>query len=94
RASVVQSLRFGCGYDALCCRDGYPVSPVNVAVELPKAVAGIRAAGLALPMVTGPTDLVDPEDARVPSIFGAMQSAGIRFFKPGYFMINHRSQDY
>ena len=49
------------GYD-LCVRPGYPVNPDNATESLAEAAERLSGAGLDIPMVTTPTDLVDPDD--------------------------------
>jgi sugar phosphate isomerase/epimerase len=81
------------GYD-LCVRPGYPVNPDNAATELPRVAAMFRAAGLAIPMVTGNFDLLEPEHATAEPILQAMAKAGIQRLKLGYFHYDPRQHDY
>lgn len=69
----------------LCVRDGYPVNPRNVRDELPKAAKRIRAAGMAIPMVSAATNLTNPASPEAESIFAACHDAGIRDVKVGYW---------
>ncbi|MBI2194902.1 MAG: sugar phosphate isomerase/epimerase [Planctomycetes bacterium] len=78
----------------LCCRPGYPIHPGNVERALPAAVAGIESAGLVLPMVTAPGDLVQPGDPRSHPILAGMQAAGVRLLKLGYFHVDNAREDY
>jgi sugar phosphate isomerase/epimerase len=69
----------------LCVRPGYPVDPDNAPVELPKAAEAFRAAGLAIPMVTTPTDLTNAATGYVEPLFRACGEAGVGLLKPGYW---------
>ncbi|HUU96976.1 MAG TPA: TIM barrel protein, partial [Phycisphaerae bacterium] len=81
------------GFD-LCVRPGYPVSPDNAASALPDAVKRLNAAGLAVPMVTGNFDLLEPNHPTAKPILAAMDAAGVRLLKLGYFGFDPRKQDY
>ncbi len=72
------------GYD-LAVRPGHPVTPDNAAVALPEAARRMAAAGLVIPLVTGPTDLVEPDDPRSAPLLAAMDAADVRLLKIGYF---------
>lgn len=72
------------GYD-LCVRPGYPVSPEDAAQTLPEAVLQFAAAGLSVPLVTGPTSLTDPRQPEAESLLAALADAGIPRMKLGYF---------
>lgn len=72
------------GYD-LCVRPGYPVSPENAAEALPAAVGQMAASGLAVPLVTGPTNLTDPRQPESENLLGALAAAGVPRLKLGYF---------
>jgi sugar phosphate isomerase/epimerase len=91
-ASLGQTLGLD-GFD-LCVRPGYPVNPDNVLETLAPAVKALAAAGLAVPMVTGATDLVDPNQSSVEHILKAMDRAGVRLFKLGYFPFDPLTQEY
>jgi sugar phosphate isomerase/epimerase len=72
------------GFD-LTVRPGYPVNPDNVAEALAPAAEKIRAAGLAVPMVSAPTSLNDPSDASAEPVFRACGDAKIGLVKIGYW---------
>jgi len=72
------------GYD-LCVRPGYPVSPEDAAETLPAAVRQMEAAGLFVPLVTGPTNLTDPRQEEAESLLAALAAAGVPRLKLGYF---------
>jgi len=81
------------GYD-LCVRPGYPVNPDNVTEELAPAVEKMNQAGLKVPMVTGNFDLLTPDQPVAETILKAMDGAGVRLLKLGYFMFDPAVQDY
>jgi len=81
------------GFD-LCVRPGYPINPDNAASALPDAVKGLNAAGLAVPMVTGNFDLLEPGHPTARPILAAMDRAGVRLLKLGYFAFDPRKQGY
>jgi sugar phosphate isomerase/epimerase len=66
-------------------RPGYPVTPENAAVELPKAAKSFRDAGLAIGLVTAPTGLIDPESRESRGLFEAGRAASVGAIKIGYF---------
>jgi len=72
------------GYD-LCVRSGYPVSPEDAALTLPTAVRQLAAAGLSVPLVTGPTSLTDPRQPEAENLLAALADAGVPRMKLGYF---------
>ena len=81
------------GYD-LCVRPGYLVSPDNVLETLVPAVKSLSQAGLAVPMVTGSLDLIDPGHPMVEPMLRAMDQADIRLLKLGYFPFDPLTQAY
>lgn len=81
------------GYD-LCVRPQYPVNPDNAAEALPDAVRQMKAAGLAVPMVTGNFDLLTPDHPTAEPILQAMDKADVRLIKLGYFGFDPHQQDY
>ncbi len=81
------------GYD-LCVRPGYLINPQNVLEALPPAVSALARAGLAVPMLTTSIDLVDPARPELEPLLRAMNRAGVRLLKIGYFPYDPFSQDY
>jgi sugar phosphate isomerase/epimerase len=69
----------------LTVRPGYPVTPDNVATELPRAVRAFQDAGLIIGQVSGPKDFTDPGSAAARAIFEACSKAGIPGVRLGYF---------
>ncbi len=69
----------------LAVRPGYPVSPSDAAVELPKAVKQFQDAGLTVGLITAPTNLTDPESAAARTLFEACGKAAVPAIKIGYF---------
>lgn len=69
----------------LAVRPGYPVTPENVATELPRAAKAFREAGLILGLVTAPTDLVNPSAKSAQALFEACGQVGVPAIKIGYF---------
>jgi len=85
-AQLIEALQ-AAGADGadLCVRPGYPVNPDNAPTELPKAAEAFRAAGLAIPLVTTPTDLTSAATPYVEPLFRACAEAGVPLLKPGYW---------
>ena len=81
------------GFD-LCVRAGHPVQPETAATTLVAAVRDLQAAGLAVPMVTGPFDLLRPGHPAAHPIMAAMDAAGVRLLKLGYFAFDPVHEDY
>lgn len=69
----------------LCVRDGYPVSPGTIEKTLPAAVKAFNAAGLSIPLVTGPTDLVQPNVDYAERFYMTCGEAGVKHIKLGYW---------
>src|SRR5262245_50785269 len=69
----------------LAVRPGYPVTPENVAAELPKAAKAFQDAGLVIGLVTAATNLNDPDSAAAKALFEACGKAGVPAIKIGYF---------
>src|SRR5262249_61929070 len=69
----------------MAVRPGYPVTPDNVATELPKAVKLFQGEGLAIGLVSIPTTVTDPESASTRAVFEACGKAGVPAVKNGYF---------
>jgi sugar phosphate isomerase/epimerase len=70
----------------LTVRTGFPVTPDNVAAELPRAVNAFQDAGLIIGQVSGPRELTDPDSTAARAIFEACRKAGIGGVRLGYFM--------
>ena len=72
------------GFDGvdLTVRPGGHVLPERAAADLPRAVEAVRAAGLAVPMIT--TAIVRPDDPVTASILGTARDLGIRHYRMGY----------
>ena len=81
------------GYD-LCVRPGYPVNPENATESLAEAAERMSEAGLVIPMVTAPGDLVDPDHPTARPILRAMDRADVRLMKLGYFKFDPLKQEY
>ena len=81
------------GYD-LCVRPGYTINPDNAAEKLPQAASLFNQEGLSIPMVTGNFDLLTPDHPTAGPILSAMDKAGIRLLKLGYFLFDPEKQDY
>ena len=75
--------RLGCDGVDLTVRTGGHVNPENAADELPKAVAAMRAEGLAVPMIT--TGLTSAKDATAQAILATAGKLSIPYFKAGYY---------
>ena len=75
--------RVGFGGVDLTVRPGGHVDPNRVAQDLPSFVAGIREAGLAVPMIT--TELVSASDPAARPTLETAASLRIPCFKPGYY---------
>jgi len=73
------------GFDGvdLTVRPGGHVTPARVTQDLPAFVAGIRQAGLAVPMIT--TALLSDADPAARTTLEAAAALQIPFFKPGYY---------
>lgn len=69
----------------MAVRPGYPVNPTNVRKALPEAAKLIRDAGLAIPMVSTPTDLTNPNTPWVEDLWAACHDANIPNVKIGYW---------
>jgi len=79
-AATAKSLDFA-GID-LTVRKGGHVAPEKAAVDLPRAVADIRKAGLSVPMIT--TEVLSATPV-AQEIFATAGSLSIPFLKPGYY---------
>lgn len=83
------------GFDGvdLTIRPGFPVTPENVVEELPKVKKGFEDAGLTMPMVSLPTNAIDPTDKQLVRIFETCGKIGIGYAKLGYFRFTGRYGD-
>jgi sugar phosphate isomerase/epimerase len=81
------------GYD-LCVRPKYPINPDNVGETLKPAVRKLEAAGLCVPQITGSLDLLTPDNPTAEPLLKAMDEAGVRHVKLGYFRFDPLTQDY
>ncbi len=83
---VIESLKqVGAEGVDLCVRPGYPVTPENAATALAPAAEKIRAAGLAIPLVTGPAELTNEKAPHAEPLFRACGEANIPMIKVGYW---------
>ena len=83
---LIESLKFvGADGVDLAVRPGYPVEPENVAEALVPAAEKLRAAGLAIPMVTAPTDLTKASLPYAEPLFRACGEAQVPLIKLGYW---------
>lgn len=73
------------GFD-LCVRDGYPVTPKEIAAQLPVFMKQARAAGLAVPMATVGGLAMPAEDPATEAAWAACAEAGIKGIKLGYWV--------
>jgi len=69
----------------LCVREGYPVTPGNMERDLPNAARKFAAAGLTIPLVTGPTDFTHPGIDYTERLYAACGEAGVKHIKLGYW---------
>jgi len=72
------------GFD-LAVRPGHAVNPDNVGVALPKAMELFRGEGIEVPLISTPTDLVDPRSSEAERIYGACGASGVKRIKIGYW---------
>jgi L-ribulose-5-phosphate 3-epimerase len=80
-AQAAKQAGFG-GIDLTVRSEGH-VLPDRAAVDLPKAVAAIRAEGLEVPMIT--TELRDADDPIADTILRTAKDLSISYVKPGYY---------
>ncbi|MFZ1942438.1 MAG: sugar phosphate isomerase/epimerase family protein [Acidobacteriaceae bacterium] len=80
-AQSAKQAGFG-GIDLTVRPEGH-VLPERAAIDLPKAVAAIRAAGMEVPMIS--TALVSADDPTAKPIFETASKLGIPYIKPGYY---------
>lgn len=83
---IIQALKTaGVSGADFCVRPGYPVTPQNAAVELPRAAGHFRNEDLSIPLVTTPTGFTDPAADFADDLYAACAEAGVRFIKIGYW---------
>lgn len=93
-AEMIDALRsVGVEGADLCVREGYPVTPTNITTALPAAAAAFDAAGLSIPLVTGPTDLTRPDVEYAERFYVACAEAHVKHIKLGYWRW-HPGMDY
>lgn len=71
----------------LCVRPEYPVNPDNIEKELPIVVKKFKENSLSIPMITTPTNFIDPENSVVEKVFSACSISGIKLIKLGYWFM-------
>lgn len=93
-AALIDGLcRVGVNGADLCVREGYPVAPSNIEKTLPLAAAEFAKANLAIPLVTGPTDLIHPNVDYAERLYAACGEANVKQIKLGYWRW-HPGMDY
>jgi sugar phosphate isomerase/epimerase len=68
----------------LCVRPGYYVEPENID-KLQEVVRIFKDEGLSIPMITTPTDFVEPDNPVVEKVFSGCREAEINIIKIGYW---------
>jgi len=92
RGLVEAAREFGIeGYD-LCVRDGYPVSPDNFRQTLPGLLKEFRREKISVGMVTGPTDLINPDHSAAEKILAGMAENGVGLLKLGYVILEKQDE--
>ncbi len=81
------------GWD-LAVRRGHPVNPENVEKALPSAAKRLEEAGQPVLAVTGETNLLSPTTPYAEPLLRAMDAAGVRVLKLGYFQYDPARGDY
>jgi len=69
----------------LAVRPGYPVTPTDPMAKFEEAVRVLRDQGLSVPLVSAPTDLIDPKSAACRNLFENCGKVGVQYVKIGYF---------
>lgn len=69
----------------MAVRPGYPVNQDNVRKSLPEAAKQFRDAGLAIPLISVPTDFIDPTSRFAEDLWAACHDAQIPQVKIGYW---------
>jgi sugar phosphate isomerase/epimerase len=82
-ASFLQEL--GVAGADLAVRPGFPVTPSDPPAKLLEAVRLLRDHGLTTPLVSAPTNMVDPRTPDARNLFESCGKAGVQFVKIGYF---------
>jgi sugar phosphate isomerase/epimerase len=68
----------------LCVRPGYYVEPENID-KLQEVARIFKDEGLSIPMITTPTDFVEPDNPVVEKVFSGCREAEINIIKIGYW---------
>jgi sugar phosphate isomerase/epimerase len=66
-------------------RPGFPVAPTDPAAKYDEAVRVFRDHGLSVPLVSAPTDLIDPRSEAARHLFDNCGKVGVQYVKIGYF---------
>lgn len=69
----------------LAVRPGFSVTPSDPLAKFQEAVAVFRDRGLSVPLVSAPTDFVDPRSATARNLFENCGKVGVEYIKIGYF---------
>lgn len=87
--SIVEMAQFlrSAGLDGpdFTVREEFPVHPKNVKTALAEAKKIFNDHGLSIPMVTGPTNLIDASTADAKRLYEACGEQGVSSIKIGYF---------
>jgi sugar phosphate isomerase/epimerase len=77
------------GYDGLdlTLRKNGHIEPARVTGDLPQAVEQVKAAGMAVPMVT--TDIVDPQSPHAETVIKTLSQLGIKRYRWGGFRYDY-----
>ena len=74
----------------MAVRPGYVINPENVRRALPIAARAIREAGLEIPLISTPTDFVDPSSKFAEDLWAACHDSGVENIKIGYWNFDNR----
>jgi sugar phosphate isomerase/epimerase len=69
----------------LTVRPGFPVAPADPVAKFQEAVAVFRDHGLSVPLVSAPTDFIDPRSSTARNLFENCGKVGVEYIKIGYF---------
>jgi len=69
----------------LAVRPGFPVAPQDPVTKFEEAVRVFRDHGLSVPLVSAPTDFVDPRSSTARNLFENCGKVGVQYIKIGYF---------